>query len=115
MKTTHNQGGFALVEALVTAVVVTIGMLMIGQSDQSSGLCDVARRYMPMVVWGERSPDSAYCTVGVDNVCSALARRAPPHIRPHMRPTSDPPHAEHIRAPNAVHIRRATRRFPHLA
>jgi type II secretory pathway pseudopilin PulG len=31
MKTTTDQGGFALVEALVTAVVVTIGMLMIGQ------------------------------------------------------------------------------------
>jgi Tfp pilus assembly protein PilV len=30
MKTTQ-QGGFALVEALVTAVVVTVGMLMIGQ------------------------------------------------------------------------------------
>ncbi|MBW8735035.1 MAG: LacI family DNA-binding transcriptional regulator, partial [Asticcacaulis sp.] len=44
------------------------GMLMIGQSDQSAGLNDVARRYMPMVVWGERPADGAYCSVGVDNV-----------------------------------------------
>jgi Tfp pilus assembly protein PilV len=29
--TTKQQGGFALVEALVTSVVVTIGMMMIGQ------------------------------------------------------------------------------------
>ena len=52
------------------------GMLMIGQSDQSAGLSDVARRYMPMVVWGERSPESAYCTVGVDNVYGGRASAA---------------------------------------
>ena len=71
------------------------GMLMIGQSDQSAGLSDVARRYMPMVVWGERSPESAYCTVGVDNVYGG--RLATDHLlsigRRHIRfigPTAVP-------------------------
>ncbi len=43
------------------------GMLMIGQSDQHQALDEVGGRYLPMVVWGERLPGQAYCSVGVDN------------------------------------------------
>ncbi len=54
------------------------GMLMIGQSDQHAALEEVASRYMPMVVWGERMPAQNYCSVGVDNVFSG--RTATEHL-----------------------------------
>lgn len=44
------------------------GLLLIGQSDQHAAINALALRYTPMVVWGERIADQAYCSVGVDNV-----------------------------------------------
>jgi DNA-binding LacI/PurR family transcriptional regulator len=44
------------------------GMLMLGQSDQHAVINDVAPRYLPMVVWGEKLASQSYCSVGVDNV-----------------------------------------------
>ncbi len=46
----------------------TDGILVIGQSDQSATLDDVAARYRPMVVWGGHTDGQAHCTVGSDNV-----------------------------------------------
>jgi len=44
------------------------GLLMLGQSDQHATINDVAGRYLPMVVWGEKLKGQTYCSVGVDNV-----------------------------------------------
>ena len=43
------------------------GLLVLGQSDQHTTFNDMAARYPGMVVWGEKLPDQAYCSVGVDN------------------------------------------------
>ena len=43
------------------------GLIMLGQSDQHTTINDVAAGYLPMVVWGEKLPGQAYCSVGVDN------------------------------------------------
>ena len=43
------------------------GALVIGQSDQSAVIDEVARRYLPMVIWGSHSPDAVQCTVGINN------------------------------------------------
>ena len=43
------------------------GVLLIGQSDQSAAIEQVAARYRPMVVWGRHTPGQLHCTVGVDN------------------------------------------------
>ena len=44
------------------------GLIMLGQSDQHAAIDDSARRYLPMVVWGEKLARQTYCSVGVDNV-----------------------------------------------
>lgn len=44
------------------------GVLMLGQSDQHDAIEEIAGRYAPMVVWGERLKNQSYCTVGVDNI-----------------------------------------------
>ncbi len=44
------------------------GMIVLGQSDQHAALNEMADRYRPMVVWGEKLPDQRYCSVGADNV-----------------------------------------------
>lgn len=46
----------------------TDGLIVIGQSNQSETLDEVAARYRPMVVWGGHAPGQAHCTVGSDNV-----------------------------------------------
>jgi DNA-binding LacI/PurR family transcriptional regulator len=43
------------------------GFIVIGQSDQSETLDAVARRYLPMVVWGAFSQGQSHCSVGTDN------------------------------------------------
>jgi DNA-binding LacI/PurR family transcriptional regulator len=43
------------------------GVIIIGQSDQSAVLDDVASRYLPMVVWGGHAEGQQYCSVGSDN------------------------------------------------
>ncbi len=43
------------------------GVILIGQSDQSSVIDDVAQRYLPMVAWGSNSPGQVHCSVGSDN------------------------------------------------
>ncbi len=45
----------------------TDGIIIIGQSDQTAAIDRVARRYRPMVIWGERLHEQAYCSVGTDN------------------------------------------------
>jgi DNA-binding LacI/PurR family transcriptional regulator len=51
---------------------------VIGQHEQNAALNDIAKRYKPMVVWGEQQPDQAYCTVGSDNL--AGGRMAVEHL-----------------------------------
>ncbi|WP_408587589.1 LacI family DNA-binding transcriptional regulator [Novosphingobium sp.] len=54
----------------------TDGVIVIGQSDQSAVLDEVAGHYRNMVVWGAHDPAQAYVTVGSDNVAGgALAAR----------------------------------------
>jgi DNA-binding LacI/PurR family transcriptional regulator len=43
------------------------GVIVIGQSDQSFTLDQVAGRYRPLVVWGGHSKDQVHCSVGSDN------------------------------------------------
>ena len=43
------------------------GLLVLGQSDQHKVINNLAHHYPAMVVWGEKLPDQAYCSVGVDN------------------------------------------------
>jgi DNA-binding LacI/PurR family transcriptional regulator len=43
------------------------GVIVIGQSDQSATLDQVARRYCPLVVWGGHSKGQVHCSVGSDN------------------------------------------------
>ena len=43
------------------------GLLVLGQSDQHAVINDLADYYPALVVWGEKLPEQAYCTVGVDN------------------------------------------------
>ncbi len=45
----------------------TDGVIVIGQSDQTDVLDEVARHYRNMVVWGAHDPAQAYVTVGADN------------------------------------------------
>lgn len=44
------------------------GLLVIGQSDQSAVIDQVADRYLPLVVWGSARTARAHCTVGTDNI-----------------------------------------------
>ena len=43
------------------------GVIIIGQSDQSAVLDEVASRYLPIVVWGGQIEGQVYCSVGSDN------------------------------------------------
>lgn len=54
------------------------GVILIGQSNQIDAIERVARRYRPMVVWGEATADGAQTTVGSDNV--AGGRLATEHL-----------------------------------
>lgn len=52
------------------------GVIVIGQSNQDAVLRRVASSYGPIVVWGEKTPDQGYCSVGTDNVAGgAIATR----------------------------------------
>jgi DNA-binding LacI/PurR family transcriptional regulator len=44
------------------------GVIVIGQSDQSEALDDVASRYFPMVVWGGHSQGQVHRSVGSNNL-----------------------------------------------
>jgi DNA-binding LacI/PurR family transcriptional regulator len=43
------------------------GVLLIGQSDQLDIIERVARRYLPLVVWGSFTKGQTHCSVGTDN------------------------------------------------
>lgn len=43
------------------------GVILIGQSDQSAAIDDVAKRYLPLVAWGANMADQVHCSVGTDN------------------------------------------------
>lgn len=43
------------------------GLIIIGQSDQSSALNAAARHYLPMVAWGAFTQGQSHCSVGTDN------------------------------------------------
>jgi DNA-binding LacI/PurR family transcriptional regulator len=45
----------------------TDGLIIVGQSDQSDILDDVAQRYPQMVVWGGYQDGQHHCSVGTDN------------------------------------------------
>lgn len=44
------------------------GVIIIGQSDQSAVLDEIASRYLPMVVWGGFTQGQVHCSVGSDNL-----------------------------------------------
>lgn len=46
----------------------TDGYIVLGQGMRENMLRDMARKNIPMVVWGAVMPDSNYCAVGSDNV-----------------------------------------------
>lgn len=43
------------------------GVILIGQSDQIEIIDKVAKRYLPLVVWGANLQGQAHCSVGTDN------------------------------------------------
>jgi DNA-binding LacI/PurR family transcriptional regulator len=43
------------------------GVILIGQSDQSSVIDKVAARFLPLVAWGARLEEQVHCSVGTDN------------------------------------------------
>jgi DNA-binding LacI/PurR family transcriptional regulator len=43
------------------------GVILIGQSDQSAVIDEVAQRFLPLVAWGANLPDQIHCSVGTDN------------------------------------------------
>ena len=43
------------------------GLIVVGQSNQTPVIDDVAKRYRPMIVWGGRESNQHYCVVGSDN------------------------------------------------
>jgi DNA-binding LacI/PurR family transcriptional regulator len=43
------------------------GVILIGQSDQSSVIDKLAERYLPLVAWGANLPGQVHCSVGSDN------------------------------------------------
>jgi len=47
------------------------GIIVLGQSTEHRALENAASQYHPLVVWGGRERDQAYCTVGTDNVSGA--------------------------------------------
>lgn len=44
------------------------GVIVVGQSNQSHVIDQVAATYRPIIVWGANLPDKTHCTVGTDNV-----------------------------------------------
>lgn len=56
----------------------SIGIIMLGQEDHHQRLNELAVRGVPLVVWGARLPDQAYCSVGSDNVMGG--RQATAHL-----------------------------------
>ena len=54
------------------------GLIVIGQSDQSSALDHAASEYLPMVAWGAYSSGQVHCSVGTENYLGGrLATRTP--------------------------------------
>jgi DNA-binding LacI/PurR family transcriptional regulator len=49
------------------------GIIVLCQSDQEPVLCEMAERYLPLVVWGEWQQDVPYCCVGTDNCAGGYA------------------------------------------
>jgi DNA-binding LacI/PurR family transcriptional regulator len=43
------------------------GVILIGQSDQSAVIDQVAKRFLPLVAWGANLPGQIHCSVGTDN------------------------------------------------
>ena len=43
------------------------GVILIGQSDQSAVIDEVAERFLPLVAWGANSSGQVHCSVGTDN------------------------------------------------
>jgi DNA-binding LacI/PurR family transcriptional regulator len=43
------------------------GVILIGQSDQSAVIDQVAERYLPLVAWGANMEGQVHCSVGTDN------------------------------------------------
>ena len=48
------------------------GFIILGQGMREAMLRDLARRELPMVVWGAVLPESGYCAVGSDNFLGGL-------------------------------------------
>jgi DNA-binding LacI/PurR family transcriptional regulator len=42
-------------------------VILIGQSDQSAVIDEVAERYLPLVAWGANLPGQVHCSVGTEN------------------------------------------------
>lgn len=51
----------------ITGSGMVDGVLVIGQSDQSAVIDQVAAQYRPLVVWGNYREGQAHCVVGTDN------------------------------------------------
>ena len=59
------------------------GFIVLGQGTRDAMLRAVARRTIPMVVWGAVSKDSGYCAIGSDNLLGG--QLAGQHFRRHDR------------------------------
>lgn len=43
------------------------GVILVGQSDQSAVIDEVAERFLPLVAWGANTAGQVHCSVGTDN------------------------------------------------